>query len=178
MCQRSRRVTRNRVGTSGGCTVRHFTRVVIATVLLAGGFVFVDANPASAAVGNGTCDSGEFCVWKDANFTGCFRDWVPINNDYDWTNGSPLWNGGPSGCKGTGMNDKVTSVRNRSVLYTFGGMQNSNQVFWANAFCAHPLSSTGNLQNFYVFGGWNPNDSFSAHATWDDDVDCYYDDIN
>ncbi len=123
----------------------------------------INNGSASAATGNGTCDPGEVCVWQDSGFHGCMRDWIPTGGDTNWVNASPLWNYGAF-CVGRNMNDKVTSVWNRSgVRVTF--FQNSNPHAFTNAFCAQANSSTANLQNFNVAGVWNPNDSFSAHTT-------------
>jgi len=154
-----------------------------------------DGNGATAAagrLGNGVCDAGEVCLWEDSNFKGCFVDLYPgIERTY--TDGSPRWNYTPRGknCNHT-VNDKVSSYWNRSSGY-MKFRNNSYGSAEVNFFCAKQGASSGNLKNFkdgwsrYTFG-WNPNDSFSAHAPGEANFDfggcmatgrycgCYYGD--
>ncbi len=145
-----------------GATIR---RLVVVLSVVAGSAA-VSTGDVNAATGNGSCDSGEICVWSDGGFTGCMRDWIPVGGDSNWTNGSPTWNY-PARCYGQQMNDQVTSVMSRAhnpvIFY-----RNSYPNQTSECFIAHPGSSTGSVNNLSpITADYRPNNSFSSHQTGD-----------
>lgn len=89
-------------GSLSGTTRRSLAVLAGLIVVLA---VALVPTGAAQAYGDGTCHSGDFCVWKDINEGGSFSDLNPTVSDYDglqYTNGCCL-------------NDTVSSSKNRSA---------------------------------------------------------------
>lgn len=66
----------------------------------------VTTAPASASARNGVCDHGEFCLFRDANFTGPVMDWAGSADDDRYADDHY-----PSGHY---LDDTTSSVWNRS----------------------------------------------------------------
>lgn len=85
---------------------------------------------AAAAVGNGVCDSGEFCIYRDVNRSGPVFD---FGKGVDSSNYTPLrW---PA--TGGVVNDKASSIWNRSTcrvkVFSNGKLQPPASVFAVSA---------------------------------------------
>ena len=85
------------------------SRIIIAGAALAAFTVLGGATAASAAVHNGTCESGELCGYNGTNKGGAMNDWTnsvdnTYNNDYLYLTNHDAY---------TTAHDTVTSVWNR-----------------------------------------------------------------
>ena len=136
---------------------------------LAGGSVAVvapvaaEGNQATGERAAGSAGSlmlaGEICVFEHDNWEGGQYCFTPPNRDEYYTNGDPDWKGTQ-----TTINDKISSYFNNSDVWV---------RFWRNtgassdSFCVAPGAATANLGQFGgFFPGWDPEDTFSGHATY------------
>lgn len=129
-------------------------RIIGFCLLLAMGFtVAVWNTSASAAVGNGSCDSGELCAWIDAGYQGCFYDFHPQTLHGNFS--ADRWNT----CPDRSLNDTISSYKNLTGSY-FGFYQHID--FKGFGFCIWPNATGGNLNEFRHPRYGSPNDQFSS----------------
>lgn len=92
--------------------VRRSAAGVTAAVGLAAGTLLVTASPAGAALRDGVCNAGEFCVFRDLNRLGPVHDWQPNvgsgNLDLDYGNDYYVT------ASSTKVGGTVSSARNRT----------------------------------------------------------------
>jgi hypothetical protein len=91
---------------------RSWTGVVVVLIVSFSYFLPAPAARARPVDNNGACEDGELCLWRDANFSGCFFDWASeINVDnlksvkYDT-------------CPDQKLGDSISSYRNNYADYT------------------------------------------------------------
>jgi hypothetical protein len=129
-------------------------------VLIATSMYLLPAPEAQAFDNNGACEADEVCVWRDADFTGCFWDWnqeasVDNLNDLKYDT-----------CPGQKMGDSITSYRNnlKNYIMIFG----EHPKFKGYLYCVGERASGNILPGF--------NDKASSMAATEtlttQDVNC------
>jgi hypothetical protein len=94
---------------------KHSLALAVATAAIAVGTpALVFANPASAAGRDGTCDSGEFCLYYNSGEAGSISDFTSSVSDYGTTEPTCYDFKGAGAGKGICVKNNAASVWNRS----------------------------------------------------------------
>jgi hypothetical protein len=120
--------------------MRGFRLLAGACLCLTAGFIAIPVTPASAGFEDGTCDAGEWCLFRDANFQGCTFDGdadlgggTSGNLDRDYVN-----------CKQK-MQDSISSYRNGTPAWMLLWEHPNQKGF---LYCVAPRGSGSIIKSF------------------------------